>query len=258
MKHDFNERKERRISNAENRAAKNEHLSDELYNRAKQMASAIPFGQPILVGHHSERSDRRYRDKIHNTYGKAFEAIDKAKYYEDKAETIKSNSAIFSDDPDAIEKLTQKLQDLKQSQEFMKSANRYIKKGDKAGFLSMRLATVEMWTELTTPNVMGYIGFASFSLSNNNANIKRIEQRIKRLRRVETAPVLDKMIGGVRIFQNNAAGRLQMLFDGKPDKSIIVELKKHGFRWCRSEMAWQRHISRDAVYQAEQIAGLLG
>lgn len=126
MKHDFKQRKERRISNAEKRAAKNEQLGDELYCRARQMASAIPFGQPILVGHHSEGADRRYRDKIHHTYGKAFEAMDKAKYYEGKVETIKNNDAIFSDDPDAIEKLKQKIEDLKQSQEFMKSANKYI------------------------------------------------------------------------------------------------------------------------------------
>lgn len=122
----------------------------------------------------------------------------------------------------------------------------------------MRFATEEMWDKLTTPNVMGYTGFASFSLSNNNANIKHTEQRLRRLQRMEQASALDKVIAGVRIFQNNAAGRLQMLFDGKPDKTIITALKKHGFRWCRSEMAWQRHISRDAVYWAEQIAGMPG
>ena len=48
------------------------------------MASAIPFGQPILVGHHSEGRDRRYRDRIHNTFGKAFATMDKADYYEER------------------------------------------------------------------------------------------------------------------------------------------------------------------------------
>lgn len=50
------------------------------------MASVIPFGQPILIGHPSEQRDRNYRDKIHNTFGKAFAMQDKAAYYEDKAE----------------------------------------------------------------------------------------------------------------------------------------------------------------------------
>ncbi|MFG9957598.1 DUF3560 domain-containing protein, partial [Pseudomonas aeruginosa] len=43
------------------RAAKISGESGALYQRAKTMASAIPFGQPILVGHHSEGRDRRYR-----------------------------------------------------------------------------------------------------------------------------------------------------------------------------------------------------
>jgi hypothetical protein len=36
-----------------------------LYDDAHRMADAIPFGQPILDGHHSEGRDRRYRDRIH-------------------------------------------------------------------------------------------------------------------------------------------------------------------------------------------------
>ncbi|MEE8059026.1 MAG: DUF3560 domain-containing protein [Pseudomonadales bacterium] len=44
--------------------------SQTVYKRAKDMAPVIPFGQPILVGHHSEHRDRRYRDRIHNTFVK--------------------------------------------------------------------------------------------------------------------------------------------------------------------------------------------
>ncbi|MCH5684264.1 DUF3560 domain-containing protein [Niabella sp. W65] len=55
MKHNFEERRQKRIDYAKKQAAKNEQLSDELYNQASKMSSAIPFGQPILVGHHSEK-----------------------------------------------------------------------------------------------------------------------------------------------------------------------------------------------------------
>jgi len=88
MKHDFEERKNRRIINAQNRAIKNEAEADSLYNSAKKMASFIPMGQPILVGHHSEKGHRRYRGKIHDKFGKSFEKRDKAEYYADKAESI--------------------------------------------------------------------------------------------------------------------------------------------------------------------------
>lgn len=83
------ERAETRAERAEKRAENAEKVSDALYKRATEMSSAIPFGQPILVGHHSEKRDRNYRQRIHNTYGKAFEAQDKAGYYKEKAANAK-------------------------------------------------------------------------------------------------------------------------------------------------------------------------
>lgn len=49
-----------------------------LHDEAHRMADAIPFGQPILVGHHSESRDRRYRDRIHSKQGKAYEQLNRA------------------------------------------------------------------------------------------------------------------------------------------------------------------------------------
>jgi len=60
MKQDFEERREKRIETAQQRALKNETESNFLYKKAKEMASMIPLGQPILVGHHSEKGDRNY------------------------------------------------------------------------------------------------------------------------------------------------------------------------------------------------------
>jgi len=255
MKHDFEERRQKRIANAENRASKNEAEAENLYNTAKKMADFIPMGQPILVGHHSEKGDRRYREKIHNTFGKSFEKRDKAKYYADKAESIENNNAIFSDDPEAISTLKLKLKSLQKAQEFMKSANKFIKHDDKEGFLKMPHATEALWAELTTPNFLGKTGFAAYSLSNNSANIRVIEKRIEQLKKQEANLPVDKTVNGIRIFENREANRLQLIFPGKPRPEIIKLLKAHGFRWSPSEGAWQRHISGNAVYWAEWIAG---
>ncbi|TDX00519.1 DUF3560 domain-containing protein [Dinghuibacter silviterrae] len=86
------ERAEYRAERAEHRADKAEQKSDQLYNTAQKMASVIPFGQPILVGHHSEQRDRNYRNRIHNTFGKAFEELDKGKHYREKAATAKETA----------------------------------------------------------------------------------------------------------------------------------------------------------------------
>jgi hypothetical protein len=49
------------------------------YGRARQMGEAIPFGQPMMPDHYSYGRDRRYRDRIHNTFGRAFAGMDEAK-----------------------------------------------------------------------------------------------------------------------------------------------------------------------------------
>lgn len=258
MKHDFEERKRKRIENARNRAAKSKQDSDKLYKEATKMASVIPMGQPILVGHHSEKADRRYRDKIHNTYGKAFKEMDKAAYYKEKAEIIESNDAIFSDDPAAVEKLTAKLAALKEIQFFMKEANKCIKKKDRESFLKLHFATEQLWQELTNPaQHFKELGFPAYKFSNNGANIRRIEKRIAQLQRQQTKPGTDKTINGVRIYENREANRLQIIFSDKPEAEVRKRLKASGFRWSPTEGAWQRHISNDALYWAEQIAGAL-
>ena len=62
------ERKERRVERCKELAAKNAKLSATLYNEAKGMQDTIPFGQPILVGHHSEKRDRNFRYLIFTIY----------------------------------------------------------------------------------------------------------------------------------------------------------------------------------------------
>ncbi|WP_130857948.1 DUF3560 domain-containing protein [Olivibacter jilunii] len=254
MKHDFEQRRQRRIENAQKQAIKNEKEAESLYNQASEISKAIPFGQPILIGHHSEKSDRNYRQKIHNKFGKSFEKMDKARYYEEKAQIIENNTAIYSDDPEAINKLQEKLKSLEHSQAFMKAANKFIKQKSKEGFLALPHATEEIWQKINTPDVMGKIGFASYSLRNNNANIKRIKDRIRQLQKQREGKPFNEVINGVRIFENREANRLQLFFETTPSFEVRKKLKKCGFRWSSSEGAWQRYISASAIYFAKTFA----
>ena len=99
---DYEQRRQDRIERFEERAAKARQEADATYSQAKSMADVIPFGQPILVGHHSEQRDRNYRDRIHNKFGKSFELEDKAKHYESRAASAEANHAISSDDPASL------------------------------------------------------------------------------------------------------------------------------------------------------------
>lgn len=101
----FEEKRAARIQRLIDRANKKEAESNFRFEKAHNMASVIPFGQPILVGHHSERADRNYRNKIHNNMDKGVELHQEADELKRRAAAAESNSAIFSDDPEAITKL---------------------------------------------------------------------------------------------------------------------------------------------------------
>lgn len=254
MKHHFEERKQNRINYACDQAQKNTQKSDELYKKAKQMASVIPLGQPILVGHHSEQRDRNYRNKIHDTFGKAFAAQDKANYYEEKAESIENNNSIFSDDPNALNKLKQKLHSLQEIQDFMKAANKCIKHNDKVTFLTLQFGTEELWQKLTTPDMLNRKGFAGYSLQNNNANIGRIKKRIQQMEKLAAKTTQETVINTVKIVENMEANRVQLIFPTIPCVELRSELKRSGFRWCRTEGAWQRHYNSWALQLAKSLA----
>lgn len=95
MKHNYEERRKKRLDNAKRLAEKNKQKSDALREAGNKMANAIPFGQPILIGHHSEKSDRNYRKKNNNTFERSHDDQQKAIYYEEKAQTITGNTTIF-------------------------------------------------------------------------------------------------------------------------------------------------------------------
>lgn len=248
MRNNFEERKSKRIQFAHQQAEKNKSLAVALHNRASEMASVIPLGQPILIGHHSERKHRNALDKIHNTHGKAFAAEDKANYYESKAESIQNSNLIFSDDPQALQKLKKELQSLQEKHQFMKDANKCIKAKDKEAFLLLPNATPSIWEELTKPKFSNIIGFASFSLQNSNANITRVKRRIEEMEKLATATTSETIINGVRLVTNVEANRLQLFFPGtRVSRAVYVALRKLGFVACRSQGSFQRQLKSYAV-----------
>ncbi|MFZ1806393.1 MAG: DUF3560 domain-containing protein [Cyclobacteriaceae bacterium] len=258
MKNDFHERKQNKIARYHEQAEKNQEKSEQDFSRAHQMASAIPFGQPILVGHHSEKRDRNFRAKINSIQDKAMQSNAKAQYYAEKASIAESNKAISSDDPEAIQKLTEKLDAMVQFQELMKAANKIIKNAklndqQKIEKLGEHNIKEKHAFQLLQPDYCNRIGFASYRLTNNNANINRIRKRILELEKINGMQSSEIEINGVKIYNNVEGNRVQIFFPDKPDDTTRATLKSHGFKWSPTEMAWQRQISNSAIYWAKQI-----
>jgi hypothetical protein len=66
---------------SEHRAAE----ADSACSAARSIADGIPFGQPILVGHHSERRARKDAERIENGMRRAVNLWDKSQYWRDRA-----------------------------------------------------------------------------------------------------------------------------------------------------------------------------
>ncbi|HGV5093444.1 TPA: DUF3560 domain-containing protein, partial [Klebsiella pneumoniae] len=54
--------------------------SEQALAHVDSLASAVPLGQPILVGHHSERRARRHAQKIENGMKRAVMLFERAEY----------------------------------------------------------------------------------------------------------------------------------------------------------------------------------
>jgi len=64
-------------------------------------------------------------------------------------------------------------------------------------------------------------------------------------------------IPGGKVIQNWKENRLQIIFDEKPDYDTIKELKKWGFKWSPSSMAWQRFNNNNSIFALKQIIKFL-
>ena len=226
------------------------------HDRAHAMASVIPFGQPILVGHHSEKRDRNYRGRIHDTFGKAFAALDKAKHYEEKAASV-GHGGISSDDPDAMQKLRAKLEEMERCQAQMKAANQAIRrhKTDEAraaALVALGFSEAEAQT-LVKPDYVGRLGFPAFSLSNNNANMRRVKDRIAELERAAIRQPREEEAEGYTYREDTEENRVMFVFDGKPVENIRQLLKSHGFKWSPSRGAWVRQLTANAIYAVHEL-----
>jgi hypothetical protein len=116
------------------------------------------------------------------------ESSDMAKYHEQKAGGIEQQleRTVFSDDPDAIVQLRAKIADAEKLQERMKAANKIVRKfraDAHNGRLALEQAgfTAGQADRLFTPDFCGEIGFPRYALTNNGANIRRMQERVKQI-----------------------------------------------------------------------------
>ena len=163
---------------------------------------------------------------------------------------------IRQDDPQAIPKLQKKLAGLEKAQETMKAVNAYYRKhGTLDGCPHLSPENIE---NLKADMASGWHyekkPFQSWELSNNNAEIRRVRQRIESLTRANEVAYVGWEFDGGHVEANRDQGRLQVFFDGKPEADARQQLKENGFRWAPSVGAWQRLLNDNAYHASDRIA----
>lgn len=261
----YEEKRQARVNRYKSLAEKKARLSEASYAQAKQLASVLPFGQPILVGHHSEARHRRLADKIHNAFGKSFALDDTAKYYETKANAAANNTAISSDDPEAITKLKAKIATLEADRDKMKTINKaykaYETKQETKPLIDLgyKLEEIEPFhCKIQASYSWCRQPYPSFTLTNLGATIRTAKQRLEALEKTKTLQNSEIIISGIRILQNIEANRLQVFFPTKPSQETISELKRGGFRWSPTNGAWQAYRKQRYIDLAKTIANSQG
>lgn len=191
----FRERRMERAERLRDWAAKRATRSNGQFRRAHELIAGIPVGQPILVGHHSERRHRRTLERSDNAMRAGWTDANKAGEMASRAANIEdaADRAIYMDDPDAIERLTEKIAKLEGQREARKRANVIVrsKKLDAAAktaqlaeLLQCAPATA---AKLLEPDYCGRYGFPSYALANLSGTIAKERARLAQLQRAKTS-----------------------------------------------------------------------
>ena len=151
-----------------------------------------------------------------------------------------------------VERLQEKIDSMKRSQETMKEANKIVR--------NKKLAEIEKVDELMAlgfseqnalevlkPDFCGRIGFPSYALTNNLAKIKDAEEKLARHASLASKEDEVKEYSWGELHIDYSDERYRFFFDGKPEQEVINLMKQNAFKWSRANMAWQRQITPNAM-----------
>jgi hypothetical protein len=204
----------------------------------------------------------RKKEKQVAAQGKNMENFRKADHYLDmlkRAHTL----AVKSDDPEVLDYLRAKLDQLQTAHQTMKDANAYYRKHKTLDGCPGITAKTRDWLEnghaFASGSPLSVYGcpFPAYELQNSNASIKRTKDRIAKLEAAKAAQPVEDEHDGYTYRENAEAMRVQFQFDGKPDDETRDVLKHNGFHWSPRNGAWQRQLNDAGKYAAHRVMEFL-
>lgn len=200
-----------------------------------------PARFPIQKAEKANRSEQKHYDIFQQWREKAKKAIVK------KTQPEKTYNS-------EIERYKQELDGMRKNHELMKAGNIAIKKAhkDKTDISQYLIDTFGI-----KPHMIDWTMKFGFGLQNNNANMKRIEARIKELEAKEqnrqNEPEKEFSFNGGKVIINYEADRIQIKHDSRPNQEVTTLMKRNGFKWAPSNQAWQRQLTANAIYVTKHL-----
>jgi Domain of unknown function (DUF3560) len=147
----------------------------------------IPLGQPILVGHHSESLARRDHARFNSGISRSIEHTAKAEEMRRKAANIvtAADRSIYSDDPDAIQRLETKLAELETKRDRIKAYNGTVK-GESKDLTILSADELKDLLSYRSAHVNDFDPgwkYPAYALTNISGNINRTRKHLEALRR---------------------------------------------------------------------------
>lgn len=211
--------------------------------RCMSVLVAGPANFPVARNEKANRSERNKYDEFRNWRDRAWKSINRSKAEKNELPPL--------------EDVRNRLASRKDMQQKMKTANTIIRKGVDVESKLLEILASDIVKQILNP-VRGYgKGFARFELTNNLAEIKRLEARLAELEKKEAAGVdgnKSQEFGAITLIENFEADRVQLVFPDKPDDKTRTLLKGNGFKWSPNAGAWQRKMTPQGVRIALQIA----
>ena len=206
-------------------------------------------------------------ESVEDVKKKVFDDYSKGKWsYGDK---------IDNTDPYAIEKISGKIKYMEDAHDVTLLYNKICKKNgvtnwswadrtdeDKAKRREVLEQTVNAAKEKGYADSVIKEGIEHPFGSNQTAEIRRNKQRLeelqKRQEKLEERKASESNsegdsksntgrvdFDGGYVYENPELDRIQIIYDGKPERDVIDKLKHNGFRWSPSQGAWQRQLNRN-------------
>ena len=225
--------------------------------RSRTFSTAITGGAGITarkIANNESLMQREYEKlKIHNQEVKKLKNKLAKIAKNTPADQYETGEVVKSVDVNAIAKLQDKIKQLEEKKEYIyrqqKAEKEYKKSKDSSVFEKYDIKKEDVEQMLDEINRYGYALYSN--PANINAEIRRIRERITGLEKNQNKGEEDILIEGGKIVKNGATQRLQIFFDGIPDKDVREKLKRHAFKWAPSVKAWQRTLTPNAIWDVE-------